>query len=103
MSPKKAAPQSKFDPQGGGIMYVIQQSEVNIVYRRVSKLKLLLRYTLQRGIHELLAGIIGFNLAHLRANDLIALAGGAQLAVFAGGLDIVAEQLFLCHKNSSIR
>ena len=103
MSPKKAAPQSKFDPQGGGIMYVIQQSEVNIVYRRVSKLKLLLRYTLQRGIYELLAGIIGFNLAHLRANDLIALAGTAHHPVIAVEQQKEAEQNLLSQKNSSIR
>ncbi len=79
------------------------RSEINIINGGISELKLFLGYSLKRRIYEFLAGIIGFHITHLRALDLIALAGDTQLAVFAGGLDIVAEQLFLCHKYSSSR
>lgn len=83
------------------IFSLIFKSEINIVDRRVCKLKFLLGDALQRGINELLAGVVSLDIAHFGAVYLIAFACRAKLAVFAGGLDIVAEQLFLCHMNSS--
>ena len=77
-------------------------SEIDIVYCGISKLKLLLGNSLEGGVYELLTGIVSFYRSEFGAHYLIALTGGAQLAVFAGGLDVVAEKLFLCHINTSV-
>ena len=73
-------------------------SEIDIVYSGVCKLKLLLGNPLKRRVNKLLAGVVGFYRTKLRAHDLVALTCCTKLAVFAGRLNIIAEQLLLSHK-----
>lgn len=97
MSPEQKKTAAPF--RAAEIYIISRQSEINIVDRGVSKLKFLLGYSLQRRVNKLFAGVVSLYIAHFRAFDLIPFTGSTKLAVFAGGLDIVAEQLFLCHKK----
>ena len=81
-----------------GLFYKLK---INIIYIGVRKENFLFRYTLQRIICKFLTGIISLYITEFCAAVFVVFHCCAQIAVFACGLDIIAEKFFLCHNKSS--
>lgn len=79
-------------------------SERDLVYVGIGKKNFLFRNTHKRIVRKLLTRVIRLYITEFSARILvIVIVGCAEQTVFAGRLDIVAEELFLCHYENLLQ